>query len=103
MRIDVPAQDRVVEHYGVQHQTMLLMEECSELAKAASKIFRARIGSDDRETIMQRREELTEEIAHVLICITQMMDIYEISEMHVQDYVSDTCRRVRRGIGDVDG
>jgi len=100
VRIAIPSQRDVISHFGVRNQTMICMEECAELAKAASKALRQNDGSDRKESRGQRKEELTEEIAHVLICAKQMMEIYGITEQEIEGYVEEAERRVRRKIAE---
>ena len=100
MRVEIPPQGDIIMHFGVKNQTMICMEECAELAKAASKALRQNDGSDRKETRVQRKEELTEEIAHVLICAKQMMEIYGITEQEIEGYVAEAERRVRRKIAE---
>lgn len=102
MRIDIPDQAEVIKHYGRANQTMICMEECAELAQAASKALRQSDGSDRKETSDQRKEELTEEIAHVMICIRQMMDMYGIKENEVENYIQEAYGRVRRKIAEAE-
>ena len=51
-------------------ETIITMEECSELSKAASKMFRFRAFSD--------RYNLIEEMADVCLCMLYMQELYGI-------------------------
>ena len=66
------------------------MEECAELAQAASKMRRAVNTGNDTEAA---RYNLIEEAADVLICIRQMQELYGISDHDIQVMVDRKCRR----------
>lgn len=53
-----------------------LMEECSELIQALSKQIRYGSGID--------KEHVVEEMAHVIVCIRLVCDIYEIGPCDIQ-------------------
>jgi NTP pyrophosphatase (non-canonical NTP hydrolase) len=61
-----------IKHFGVHNQTRKVMEECSELSMAASKIY----DTNNDFTVMN----LTEEIADVLVMIEQLKLIYDITD-----------------------
>lgn len=66
-----------VDMYGKTLQSIVCMEELSELSQAISKMLR---GKDNREN-------LCEEIADVLICIEMLMDMYAIQEYKIQAWI----------------
>lgn len=63
---------RIIEHYGVDIQSNIWMEECAELIQVISKVKRYGIES--------KRNNLVEEMTDVLICIQQICIAYNISD-----------------------
>lgn len=84
--IKIPDQRPIIEAYGEQMQSVVAMEECSELIKAISKVIR--YGDCGKQII-----DLTEEIADVLICIEQLKVMYDISDDDIQKIVDEKCKR----------
>lgn len=66
-----------IEHYGKEAQSIVCMEECSELIQAISKELRSKTD----------REHLSEEMADVLICIELLKQIYNISDVMLADWI----------------
>lgn len=64
-------------HYGKNNQSTVCMEECAELIQAISKAKRGKIN----------RDNLTEEIADVLICIEMLKQMYMISEDKINKWI----------------
>lgn len=85
MNINVPNQDSILDYYGIQNQTLIWMEELSELAKAVSKCF--------RQFDELRRSDVIEEIADVFICIEQMASYYKISPDSIQNVIQEKYER----------
>lgn len=72
---------KIVAKNGVQAQSLVAMEECSELIQAISKML--------REPSAEHRENLIEEVADVAIMIDQLREMYgigyeELNEMQCQ-------------------
>lgn len=67
-----------IEFYGVETQSTVCMEECSELVQAISKELR---GKSDTN-------HLAEEMADVLICIAMLKQMYSISDEDIQDWIT---------------
>ena len=65
--------ERSIKEYGRITQSVICMEECSELIQAVSKQIRG-IGS---------KENLVEEMADVTICIEMLKDIYDIDDTEI--------------------
>ena len=63
--------EKVIEKYGVEHQSRQAMEECAELIQAINKIL--------RYPTPAARAHLIEEIADVEIMIEQLKEIYDIT------------------------
>lgn len=83
--IDSNIVDKSIEHYGSDLQTVVCMEECSELIQAISKMKRGK-GS---------RDNLIEEMADVMICMEILKQVYGISDNEIQNYV---CQKQNRCI-----
>lgn len=64
--------ERNIQYHGIEQETTIAMEECSELIQAISKC--KRYGCIDKY-----RENLIEEIADVLFAIDELKLIYNIS------------------------
>lgn len=63
----------IINHFGVNRQSRQAMEECGELIQAVNKMLRY---PDDEI----KRLELIEEIADVLIMITQLKIMFSIEK-----------------------
>ena len=73
-----------IEHYGVDTQSTVCMEECAELIQAISKEKR---GKHDYK-------HLAEEIADVLICISMLQDMYDIDGSDIQLWIDLKQKRI---------
>lgn len=67
----------IINHFGVDRQSRQAMEECGELIQAINKMLRY---PDDEV----KRIELIEEIADVLIMITQLKIIFDIEQFEIR-------------------
>jgi NTP pyrophosphatase (non-canonical NTP hydrolase) len=83
--IDSNIVDKSIEHYGSDLQTVVCMEECSELIQAISKMKR---GKDNRDNLI-------EEMADVMICMDILKQVYGVSDNEIQNYV---CQKQNRCI-----
>ena len=70
-------------HYGKNNQSTVCMEECAELIQAISKAKRGKIN----------RDNLTEEIADVLICIEMLKQMYSISDSEIDVWIKKKQKR----------
>ena len=70
--------ERNIQYHGIEQETTIAMEECSELIKAISKC--KRYGCVDKY-----RDNLIEEIADVLIIINELQLIYDISNNDIEN------------------
>ena len=71
--------ERNIKYHGIEQETTIAMEECSELIQAISKC--KRYGG----FIDNHRDNLIEEIADVLIIINELQLIYDISDNDIID------------------
>lgn len=65
--------EKAIAHNGEVFQSMIAMEECSELAQAISKCIR----TPEEERV---RKHLVEEMADVSICLRQLKTIYHVTD-----------------------
>lgn len=63
----------IFQHYGLDNQLRILQEECAELIQAVSKYQRAQ---DAGKPILQAKTALMEEVADVMIMITQVVIVF---------------------------
>lgn len=70
--------DRNIKYHGIEQETTIAMEECSELIQAISKCKRY-------GCINKYRENLIEEMTDVLIMIDELKMIYQISDADISD------------------
>ena len=70
--------ERNIKYHGIEQETTIPIEECSELIKAISKC--KRYGCVDKY-----RHNLIEEIADVLIVINELQLIYDISDNDIEN------------------
>ena len=77
-----------VKYYGKDIQSVVCMEECSELIQCISKELR------DKSDI----SHLSEEIADVLICIKMLQLMYDIQDSQLQDWVDVKQQRMEERI-----
>ena len=70
--------ERNIKYHGIEQETTIAMEECSELIKAISKC--KRYGFVDKHC-----DNLIEEIADVLIIINELQLIYDISDNDIEN------------------
>ena len=85
MNVIIPGQGKVIGFYGPDAQSMVHCEECAELIQAISKMRR---NPDD-----EAYENLVEEAADVLVCIEQILEMYEIPDHHLQQVIDQKCAR----------
>lgn len=77
IKIDKGIITESIQHYGKNNQSTVCMEECAELIQAISKAKRGKIN----------RDNLTEEIADVLICIEMLKQMYMISDEKINKWI----------------
>lgn len=81
MNVAIPNQRDILRVSSYTKQAMIHMEECGELIQAISKMRRAK-----RDGIPDARiyDNLVEEVADVLICMEQIMEMYDIKDWELQ-------------------
>lgn len=82
-----------IDFYGKDIQSIVCMEECSELIQCISKELR---GKSDIT-------HLTEEMADVLICVEILKQIYNISDEELNNWIKYKQERILNRIqGDIE-
>lgn len=80
--------EKTIKHYGKEMQSVVVMEECSELIQAVSKELRQK--SD--------KSHLAEEMADVYICLELLKQMYEITDSDVQEWIDFKQKRAVKRI-----
>lgn len=79
---------KAIRKYGVEKQLLICIEELSELIQAITKMERY----PNDET---RKNDLTEELTDVLICLDYLALIYEIDEAKIDEIWSKKLKRLK--------
>ena len=84
--IDRSIISKSIEYYGEEIQSTVCMEECSELIQAISKMKRSEAD----------KENLTEEIADVLVCIETLKQLYSVENSAINNWIRQKQQRQLR-------
>lgn len=77
-----------IEKYGKTMQSIVCMEECSELIQAVSKRLRGKPDATDN---------LAEEMADVTICLYLLKEMYDITDEQLNEWIArKTARQSKR-------
>ena len=76
-----------IEKYGKTMQSIVCMEECSELIKAISKRLRGELDIEDN---------LAEEMADVTVCLYQLSRMYDVDDADVHAWIDRKTERQRK-------
>lgn len=77
-----------IEKYGKTMQSIVCMEECSELIQAVSKCLRGKPDVTDN---------LAEEMADVIICLYLLKEMYGITDAQLEEWIErKTARQSKR-------
>lgn len=77
-----------IEKYGKEMQSIVCMEECSELIQAVSKRLRGKPDATDN---------LAEEMADVTICLHLLQEMYGITDEQLDEWIDrKTIRQLAR-------
>lgn len=74
-----------IRKYGKEIQSIVCMEECSELIQAVSKRLRGKPDATDN---------LAEEMADVTICLHMLQEMYGITDKQVNKWIA--CKTARQ-------
>lgn len=75
---------KALEKNGKIKQSVIAMEECSELIKAISKLIRY---SDDEDSVCMYKDDLIEEMADVYIILDELKMMYDILEFDIEEMI----------------
>lgn len=84
--------EKVISSNGRAFQSMVAMEECSELVQAISKCIREPEGED-------ARKRLVEEMADVSICLEQLKIMYQITDIELNIWTAGKIERLENRLG----
>lgn len=87
VEIDARINQGTMDRYGIQNQSLVAMEELSELQKAISKLVRNPEEKTKPLEFKGLRHNLIEEMADVLICMDQLIEFYRIQRLDIQDII----------------
>lgn len=79
--------NETMDRYGIERQSLVAMEELSELQKAISKLVRNPEEKTKPLEFKGLRNNLIEEMADVLICMDQLINFYKIDRSEIQELI----------------
>lgn len=85
--------EETMNRYGIERQSLVAMEELSELQKAISKLVRNPEEKTKPLEFKGLRHNLIEEMADVLICMDQLIEFYKINQYEIQDIIQAKQKR----------
>lgn len=85
-----------MNRYGIERQSLVAMEELSELQKAISKLVRNPEEKTKPLEFKGLRNNLIEEMADVVICMDQLKEYYKIKASDIQTVIDSKQARQRR-------
>lgn len=89
--------NETIDRYGIERQSLVAMEELSELQKAISKLVRNPKERTKPLEFKGLRHNLIEEMADVLICMDQLKEYYNINHAEIQSVIaSKQARQAKR-------
>lgn len=90
VEIDARVNDETMDRYGIERQSLVAMEELSELQKAISKLVRNPKEITNKLEFREfrgLRHNLIEEMADVLVCMDQLIEFYHIQRPEIQELI----------------
>ena len=94
--IDEKINKETMDRYGIERQSLVAMEELSELQKAISKLVRNPEEKTKPLEFKGLRNNLIEEMADVIICMDQLKEYYNITHAEIQINIDSKQARQRR-------
>lgn len=79
--------NETMDRYGIEMQSLVAMEELSELQKAISKLVRNPKEKAKPLEFKGLKNNLIEEMADVLICMDQLINFYKIDRSEIQELI----------------
>lgn len=92
--------EQVIEHFGIQNQVIVAIEELAELQKELTKFLRA---DNEEYGAIYDEDQIIEEIADVLIMIQQLMSIFEVGQEIIDKMIDLKLARLKDYIKEVYG
>ena len=94
--------DFAIKNFPTDLQIDILQEECAELIKALSKYKRENYPNNmsNLKSYKEARNNLIEEMSHVLISIDVVSSILNISVSEIQDEITQKCKKYCPNCGD---
>lgn len=96
VEIDARINNETMDRYGIERQSLVAMEELSELQKAISKLVRNPEEKTKPLEFKGLRHNLIEEMADVIICMDQLKEFYQIERPEIQELIQAKQERQRR-------
>lgn len=87
VEIDARVNDKTMDRYGIEKQSLVAMEELAELQKAISKLVRNPEEKTKPLEFKGLKNNLIEEMADVLICMDQLIEFYHIQRLEIQELI----------------
>lgn len=88
---------------GYKQQSLIAMEECSELCQAISKCIRYYDSRNYNNKGNDKHiDNLAEEMADVLIMIEQLKEIYNVNEQDIQEWINKKEERLKENLKKTD-
>lgn len=87
VEIDARVNQATMDRYGIERQSLVAMEELSELQKAISKLVRNPEEKTKPLEFKGLRHNLIEEMADVIICMDQLKEFYQIERPEIQELI----------------
>lgn len=94
--LDARINNETMDRYGIERQSLVAMEELSELQKAISKLVRNPEEKTKPLEFKGLRNNLIEEMADVIICMDQLKEYYKIKASDIQTIIDSKQARQRR-------
>jgi hypothetical protein len=94
--LDARVNNETMDRYGIERQSLVAMEELSELQKAISKLVRNPEEKTKPLEFKGLRHNLIEEMADVIICMDQLKEYYNITHAEIQINIDSKQARQRR-------
>lgn len=85
--LDARVNQETMDRYGIERQSLVAMEELSELQKAISKLVRNPEEKTKPLEFKGLRNNLIEEMADALICMDQLIEYYQIERPEIQELI----------------
>ena len=84
--------EEAINRYGIQHQSIVAIEELSELIKEITKACRN----------LANQDHMAEEIADVIIMINQLIIMYGINREDIDLFIQYKIHRLEKMLGETE-